>query len=140
MCSFREVKEHYWPDGDMGMDVEEDMEKLKDIYRYQSNQIVMLLFLLTTSMSYFMSSMDTDSKLLASAGLPVFTFLLNQPAAFSLSILFSLSLSKLGMMFTKHAVGLSIPKPRGRLNVLYSGRHGCLQVSATATTSVTSSP
>ena len=114
MCFGREVKDHYWPDGDMGTDIEEDMEKLKDIYRYQSNQIALLIFLPTTSMSYFMSSMDMDSKLLASAGLPVFTFLLTQPAAFSLSILFSLSLSKLGMMFTKHAMGLGKPKPRGK--------------------------
>ena len=114
MCFGREVKDHYWPDGDMGTNIEEDMEKLKDIYRYQRNQIGMLIFLPTTSMSYFMSSMDTDSKHLASAGLPVFTFLLTQPAAFSLSILFSLSLSKLGMMFTKHAMGLSKPKPRGK--------------------------
>ena len=64
-------------------------------------------------MSYFHSSMDEDSKLLASAGLPVFTFLLTQRAAFSLSTLFSLSLADIGWMFTKYALGMRIPQPRG---------------------------
>merc|ERR550519_190111 len=65
----REVREHYWPEGDLGKDTQQDMARLTDIY----------------GMTYFFSPMDSDSKFLASSGFTVFTLLLTQPAAFSLS-------------------------------------------------------
>ena len=66
------------------------------------------------SFSYFVSPMDTDSQLLAEAGLPVFKFLLTQPASFSLSSLFAKKPSKVIRMFAKDAVGLSVSNPKGK--------------------------
>ena len=64
-------------------------------------------------MCYFHSSMDTDSELLAGAGLRVYTFMLTQPAAFSLSSLFKQSLPSLLWFFIKNAAGIKIPDPEG---------------------------
>ena len=58
--------------------------------------------------------MDTDSQLLADAGLPVFKFLLTQPASFSLSSLFAKKPSKVIRMFAKDAVGFSVSNPKGK--------------------------
>ena len=58
--------------------------------------------------------MDTDSQLLVGAGLPVFNFLLTQPASFSLSFLFAKPPSKVVRMFAKDAFGLTIPTPKGK--------------------------
>jgi hypothetical protein len=70
---------------------------------------------LVISMGYFHSALDEDSKLLASAGLPVFTFLLTQPTAFSLSTLFTLSKARILVLFAKAAFGMSPPEPLGEL-------------------------
>ena len=74
--------------------------------------------LLFFSYSSFLSPLDTDSRLLAEAGLPVFTVMINQPTAFSLATLFTMSLPKVSLLFVKNALGLGTPEPLGDL--LYS--------------------
>ena len=70
------------------------------------------------SFSSFLSPLDTDSRLLAEAGLPVFTLIINQPTAFSLATLFTMNLPKVSLLFVKNALGLGTPEPLGDL--LYS--------------------
>ena len=57
------------------------------------------------SMSYFLLGFDQDSKLLASAGLDVFTFILSHPPEFSLMDIFRLSFQHLCLMFTCRSMG-----------------------------------
>jgi len=59
------------------------------------------------SMSYFQSGFDKDSKLLAKAGLDVFTFILSHPPEFSLMDLFRLSFLQLCLMFSCRSVGFN---------------------------------
>ena len=68
------------------------------------------------SFSSFLSPLDTDSQLLEEAGVPVFTFLLKQPTAFSLATLFTISLPKAVMLLVKNAFGLGTPDPLGETN------------------------
>merc|ERR1711962_818950 len=93
----REVRDFYWPNGDIGEHREQDLEKLKDIF----------------SMSYFLSPMDTDSKLLATSGFSVYTMLITQETAFSLSTMFSRSMFSVGIMFTKYVYLFDLPKHQG---------------------------
>jgi len=94
----REIKELYWPEGDMGKDVQQDLTKISEIY----------------GMTYFFHPFDTNSKLLASSGLTVFTLMLTQPAAMSLCTIFSATMTNLVMLFMKYNVGvIPWPKPLG---------------------------
>ena len=87
---------------------------MKKVFKFQIFQILRTLIFVLISFSSFLSPLDTDSQLLSEAGLPVFTFLLKQPTAFSLATLFTIGLPKVVQLFVKNAFGLGTPDPLGK--------------------------